>query len=513
MKKVVLSDKLYIPISLYNELSNPVKRRIKDEFTKTIFDPHLCEVFSQSLKCKKLDKYGQKACRKCPKGRMIVKQYKLTKKFFSVDRGDKDLIHEIIQMMKSERKIKVVDRTSYEKFPKERKFKIYWNKLEGDRKEEQLRVCKNWNKKGYGQIIAPPRSGKTVIGVILSNWLKTRTAIIIHQKELLDQFYNSFYTFTNIREKEEMLGHPLIEVNPKPKDVESRNVCLYTWQQFLSKKHGKDRLKDVRDKFGFIIIDESHRSCSKQYSNVISRFKAKYRCGLTATPTRRDQLQVRSNLILGPPLIEGGSEQLSCLYSFVDTDFVVPNYKRWGTKEWNFLWKKLCEDTERNKLILSYIKKDLKKGRKIIIPVKRVAHANTLVNMLNKKEPFKKGKYKAVSYVGGVKNRDTVTDDIKKGKYDVVVATKQMISLGFDAPPMDCLYSNVGGPVFDPNNFYQEYSRIRTKYENKKKPLIRVFIDDGDICSKSANMMGKEFQRLKFKRIKGDEKNKKERTI
>lgn len=515
MKKLTLSDKLYVPRKVYDRLSTSIQNRIKKELTRVVFNPHLCELYSRSLKCEKIEEEGKGACRKCPNSRYTIKQYRLTDKHFIFDRGDLNLVDELVQLIRGERgkNYPIKDKRAGEKFEDERKVKVNWKLLEGKRKDEQVRICKEWFRKGHGQIIAPPRSGKTIIGVILASKLNTRTAIIIHQKELLDQFYNSFKNFTNIEKKERILGHPLIEINPKPENVENRNICLYTWQQFLSNKHGKRRLKKVRDKFGLIIIDESHRSCSVNYSNIISRFKSKYRCGLTATPKRRDQLEFRSNLILGPPLIEGGSEQLSCLYSFVDTDFVVPNYKNWGSKEWNFLWNKLSKDEERNKLIKEYIKKDLKKGRKIIIPVKRVAHAHTLVDKLNKLKPFKKGKYAAIAYVGSVKNREKVTEDIRKGRYDVVVATKQMISLGFDAPPMSCLYSNVGGPIFDPYNFYQEYSRIRTMAEGKKKPLIRVFIDDGDIMYRSKKMIEREFRRLEFKRIKGDEQNQKERTI
>jgi len=316
-------------------------------------------------------------------------------------------------------------------------------------------------------------SHNTVIGAMLASKLNTRTAIIIHQKELLDQFYNTFIKFTDIESKGKIDGHALIKINPKPSEVPHLAVALYTWQQFISKQ-GKERLKEVSSLIGLLIVDESHRMSSDVYSEVVSRFKAKYRCGLTATPNRKDKLDFRQTMILGPPIITGGTEQLSCEYSIIHTNWDIPTYKEWNNKTWNYFFTRLSKEKKRNELIIDHIKDDLDNGYKIIIPVKRIVHAELLMEMVNKFTD------KAVLFVANIKNRKQVSEEIRAGKYDVVIATKQLISLGFDAPKMSCLYCVV--PTFDKNSFYQEYSRIRTPSPGKKTPLIKIFKDEGGIC-------------------------------
>lgn len=347
-------------------------------------------------------------------------------------------------------------------------------------------------------------SHNTIVGAILACKSETRVAIIIHQKELLDQFFNTFYEFTDIAQQEKMIGRKLIKINPKIEEVDKLSVCLFTWQQFLG-NHGKKRIKALRDKFGFILIDEAHYLGAPQYSKAISRFRARYRCGVTATPERKDQLHFRSNMVLGPPVVSGGSEQLACRYMKVLTDWPIPQYKRWSSYTWSAFWKKLVENDERNRLIAGIAKKDTDKGHKIIIPVKRVQHVHNLVKIIKK---MCDKDIKVLAYFSGVKDREKVSARIRAGKYDVVVATKGMISVGFNAPPMSCIYLNVGGYHFDKNNAFQEYSRIRTVMKGKRTPLIRVFADEGTMAERSWNLLSSEFKRLKFDRLEGRKKDK-----
>ena len=179
---------------------------------------------------------------------------------------------------------------------------------------EQRRVADAWIKAKGGQIKAPPRFGKTGLGSIIAAASKTRVAVIAHQKELIQQFQIDFYKFTDLEEREKLMGRNLLSINPSVDEVDTLSVCLYTYQQFLN-TWGANRLRCIRKKFGLILVDEAHRSSAGEYSSVLSRFWAKYRCGLTATPKRRDQLDFRQNLILGPVVVEGGSEQLPCDYS------------------------------------------------------------------------------------------------------------------------------------------------------------------------------------------------------
>ena len=486
MMKIIISDKIYIPIKIYNSLPPVLKSRIKKDLTKVIVNPNFCPNFADSFYCIKVEKYGKRICQSCEMAKQQLNMWRKTKKWFILEKGNKSLILDILKKID----IKVKDMSTFPKLSVNQQFSVLYDKLDEPRKSLQIKTSEEWLAKKYGQIIAPPRFGKQILSIIIASKLKTRTAIIAHQKELLEQFYNSFQLFTDIQDKAKISNKQLVAINPRPETVDDLSIALYTWQQFISKQ-GKEKLKKVRDKFGLVIVDESHKSSASKYSKTVARFKAKYRCGLTATPTRKDGLDFRQDCILGPPTVYGGQEQLSCDYTIIDTNWIIPYYKEWTLRNWNYFWARIVDEEDRNDLIVDLAVSDVKKGYKVIIPVKRVGHAQNLGSRIN-------SKVHTVVFTGSTPNRETVSKNIREGVYDVVVATAPLISLGFDAPPMSCIYINVGGPVFDRNIFYQQYSRIRTAFPGKKTPLIRVFKDDGNLCDVSLRMIRKEFKERGF---------------
>ena len=423
--------------------------------------------------------------------------FKLTKKWFWVERGDIKLNKQVITILnrflnKKGYEIEVVDRRVYFKLPEKYQINMLWDKLTEPKKSLQKTACKEWLENKYGQLIAAPRFGKTVVGSILASKSKTRVAIIIHQKELLDQFYNTFMKFTDIQERQKFLGRTLIKINPKVEEVDKLTICLFTWQQFINKK----RLKSMLSKFGFILFDESHFTAAKTYSDRISRFKAKYRCGVTATPKRRDGYEYRVDRIIGPPTVYGGEEQLKCKFSVVSTDVPFPVYENMNNRHWNYLWGYITKSKARNEIIAKYVKRDLKHEHKIVVPVKRVAHLEILKKCIVKEC----GKdIKIALFHGGSPDRKRMAERIRAGYYDVVLATTKMISVGFDAPPISCLH--VVMPIFNNHNFYQQYSRIRTMCEGKQTPLIRLYIDDSKISESFKRMALKEMHDKDFKDV------------
>jgi superfamily II DNA or RNA helicase len=130
----------------------------------------------------------------------------------------------------------------------------------------QQEAVDTWLKVKCGLIRAHPRFGKTISSIYILTKLKQKTLIIAHQIDLLEQFYNSFVSFTNINE--------IVDVAPKQKkrdatgrivgffsdydNPEDLDVCLLCWQTFASKAHGAERILKYAGKWGFVIVDECH---------------------------------------------------------------------------------------------------------------------------------------------------------------------------------------------------------------------------------------------------------------
>ena len=59
-------------------------------------------------------------------------------------------------------------------------------------------------------------------------------------------------------------------------------------------------LAPVRDRFGLVILDEAHHCPAETFKSVVQHFAARYRIGLTATPTRKDRLHPVLFDVVGP---------------------------------------------------------------------------------------------------------------------------------------------------------------------------------------------------------------------
>lgn len=487
---IVLSDRCYVSNKTWKILSSHLKKYIIAQFSDVTVNPRNCGIFVSGRPCPTQKERGRAFCYKCPMSKQEIRLIKRTKNGVAFERGNLEKVNSIIELIKGEVNTEVKDKRIYTK--EEHFFSMNWSKLKEPRKSQQKDLAKKWfSTFGYGQIVAPPRFGKTVLAVLIASLFKTKTVIIANQKELVNQFYEAFVTFTNIKEVEQLLHKQLISINPK--EIKDNIVCLYTYQQFISKS-GKARLEKIRNSFGLLLCDESHTSAATEYHKIVSRFSAKYKGGLSATPEHNTKV-FRSNCVLGPPVLEGGDEQLSCTFKIVKTDFVIPEYKYMNNAAWNNLWTKYTKDVERNTKIAKYVDIDVRKGHKVIIPVLRIQHLTNLEEIIHARFPH----LKIGVLHSKVKDKDKVISKIKKGKYDVTLAINKMVSVGFNAPPISCIYLNVYSMHSKQGAAYQEYSRIRTKMEGKKTPLIRVFQDQGQRSEKSVNFLRKLFLEKGFK--------------
>ncbi len=496
--KVILADKLYVKKDDLRSLPRGVRDSIFRIFKKVIMDISLCEVYTRGLKCRAVQsavENGERAysvCRKCPKSKEEIKCYSVSTKYVKFSAYHKDNVELLISILSRYDKVEIVDKRI---LPVIEQYNIKWDALSKDKSKDQKELAKIWLKDKVGLLVCPPRFGKTILSCIVTSRLHTRILVLAHQKELLDQFKNDYLFASTLTDKD-------IAINPNVSDMEKYKVVLCTYQQFLG-KYGNDRLKDAKKLFGCIVVDEVHHVGASSYSKIVDSFWSKYRLGITATPSRRDQKEFRVYNIFGEVCSAGGSEALDCKFRVMNTEIQHPVYQQMRNREWNLLRSWFVKQKDRNDLIIKWIVKDVEKNRKIFIPVIRSQHITDLVKKLV--DVFKEKGYNVniASFHGKLppKVRVEVVEGIKKGKFDVVVAMESMIKEGLTAKPMDCIYFNVGNYQFDEHKMYQLYSRIRTPMKGKKVPIIRVIQDIGSISEKSVEKCRLEFKKRGFSEI------------
>jgi len=131
-------------------------------------------------------------------------------------------------------------------------------------------------------------SHNTFMGAMVCRKLHTKTLIIAHQREWLENFMETFIgsdsakAMTDIKKRRVGFCKTI-------EDFESKDVCFATFQQFFN-KNGQVVLKKIVGMFGLVIFDEVHQAPATVSARVLSAFKARYRLGLSGSTARKDCL-------------------------------------------------------------------------------------------------------------------------------------------------------------------------------------------------------------------------------
>ncbi|MDD1621950.1 MAG: DEAD/DEAH box helicase [Methylococcaceae bacterium] len=198
----------------------------------------------------------------------------------------------------------------------------------------QERALREMVSAGGGVLVAPTGSGKTTIGIELASRLGERCLILVKSKDLAEQWIGAIKKFTGLDAG--LIG------GGKWKESEQFTVALV---QTLFKHDGPLD-------YGLVIVDECHNVPARQAFAVINRQRAKYRFGLSATPQRRDDLEMMIHAALGPLVAEIESSEVSGAVLPVTVPTLQYNFQG-NPKSWVDFINKLAEDPERNRLIVN----------------------------------------------------------------------------------------------------------------------------------------------------------------
>lgn len=338
-------------------------------------------------------------------------------------------------------------------------------------RHQQAKSIDEWEEAGYGMIKAPPRSGKTPTMLMISVRSGQRTLLLANQKEFLNQFLEHVQEFTNLPRLQEKTGKRLFGYIKDASDLKDLQIAVSPYQKFMSEK-GQKLWKKVRKHFGFVWVDEAHKGNAPEFAKVLNSVRAKKRGGVTATDKRKDGRHFLMRHIVGPVVSEIKVEQLKAKVIVQPMPFVKTRAKYRGKAGWAYCMRFLANHDKRNAFMLDMIAKDLEAGHNIVIPLYTKEHIAYITRMINSIH----GKKTAESFTGDrTCDRDGIIERARAGKTRVVVGVRSLLQLGINVPAWTCLYYFM--PMNNEPNWYQESSRILTPMEDKKQPLIRMFVD------------------------------------
>ena len=305
----------------------------------------------------------------------------------------------------------------------------------------------------FGVLEAGTGSGKTVMALKMIVKRRQPSIILVHSRELLEQWMERIATFLNIQAGQAGGGR----YDPRPVTVAIVNTA-------------RNRLDDLVPRFGQLIVDECHRVPATLFTKVVSGFDTFYMLGLSATAFRREvgmtrliysYMGDRVHSVAPAVLTETGAVVRPDLIQR-ETAFFAPY-----SGEYPQLIKALTQDHKRNQQIVSDVVEKIQQGGGTVLLVSdRVAHCQELLHGLRQKNIIAEMLTGSISLTARAK----IVKQVQKGEVQVLLSTLQLISEGFDCPGLSTLILTT--PIRFEGRLLQVVGRIMRPAEGKKALVI-----------------------------------------
>ena len=283
---------------------------------------------------------------------------------------------------------------------------------------------------GYAK--APCGSGKTVIGASALVHTGEPGVVLVHTTDLLDQWVDLFRRWEVPVRSLSGRGRSLDPLQVRDGEPE---VLVATVQSLH--RHG-DRASALFQSAGAVVLDEAHHAPAGTFREVLERFPARYRWGLTATPHREDGWGFLLPLVLGPErwgismgeLVDRGFLLLPEVLSLdsqvrlEQSQFMVR-----GRVNMARAVNHLCAHPGRQGLLLEVVSLLAELGHTILVLVPRVQYAQNMATALRALGIVAM----AVTGSTGSTLRGQRIRAVREGSVQVMVAT-QLADEGLDVP-------------------------------------------------------------------------------
>lgn len=311
-----------------------------------------------------------------------------------------------------------------------------------------------------GILKAVPGWGKTVAGCALIARLQVPTLVIVHKAFLVDQWQERIEQF--------LPGAKVGRAQQDECDFVGKHIVIGMVHSLAARDYGKI----FADWPGLLLVDECHRIGAETWAPVPTKFRARWRVGVSGTPRRKDGADNVFLYHLGPLLYISKETRMTPKIRRVPTDFHLVKTERFNPKLANksLLLRFLCASIPRNKLINERLIMALEAGRKVLVLSERIAHLQSMEALLRETWPKSKGPMPSVGYYIGGRTEEQLE---RAAEAQCIFATSQFAAEGLDIPALDTLFLTT--PMADVE---QAIGRILRPCEGKKDPIVVDFRDD-----------------------------------
>jgi superfamily II DNA or RNA helicase len=318
-----------------------------------------------------------------------------------------------------------------------------------------------------GILSATTAFGKTVVAAWLIAVRKVNTLVLVHRRQLLDQWRERLATFLNLPVKG--IGQ-IGGGRRRPSGLVDVAVI-----QSLNRKQVVD---DVVANYGHVIVDECHHISAVSFEQVLRQVKARYITGLTATPQRKDGHHPIIVMQCGPIRYRVNAKEQALARPF--KHFVIPRPTNFrlppstDKPEMHELYAALADNKARNDLICVDLLRAIKAGRSPILLTERTSQVDEFATRLS-------GLVKHIVVLKGgmgAKQRRAVAEQltaIPDGEERVLLATGRYIGEGFDDARLDTLF--LAMPISWRGTLQQYVGRLHRLHDSKREVIVYDYVD------------------------------------
>jgi len=342
----------------------------------------------------------------------------------------------------------------------------------GDLTPEQGEVAATLLKHETGVLAAATAFGKTVVAARMIAARERNTLVLVHRRQLLDQWVAKLQSFLDIPPDDLGIIH-----GGKKKPTGIIDVALM--QSLVRRGVVSDLVAD----YGHIVVDECHHLSAVGFEAIARAAKARYVLGLSATVTRKDGHHPIIFMQCGPVRYRvdarksAASRPFDHKVIFRRTEFQLARCRPDEQPVIQELYAKLAQDPARNDLIFDDILSALEEGRSPVVITERKDHLDMLANRLSK---FAKNVVVLRGGMGARRSRAAreALEEISDSEERVLVATGRYLGEGFDDARLDTLFLTM--PISWRGTLSQYAGRLHRRHASKRDVVIYDYVDESE---------------------------------
>lgn len=343
-------------------------------------------------------------------------------------------------------------------------------KFSGILRPDQKLAAKAMLEHETGVLSATTAFGKTVVACYMIAERNVNTLILVHRRQLLDQWIERLKGFLTASHNEiGQIGGGKRKPTGKIDVAIAQSLCR------------KDVVDDIVGDYGQFIVDECHHISARSFESIARQAKSKFVAGLSATIRRKDGHHPIIFMQCGPVRYHVDHRLQAKRRPFEHRVIVRPTSFNMPMRSGDVpdyrihdFYSTLLRDKSRNKMILNDILMAVREGRSPVVLTERKEHLKILADRI------KPHVQHVIILKGGMgkKQRKAISEkmaSIQENEERVIVATGRYLGEGFDDSRLDTLFLTL--PISWQGTIAQYAGRLHRLNDMKKEVLIYDYAD------------------------------------